>query len=668
MSDLLLELYIEEIPAMMQKHAETGYKEIFIKHFADANIKYESLEVHVGPRRLTLYVSGIVPIILGQETEVRGPKTNAPEMAIEGFCKSQNVIRTQLSLQTIKDQEYYIYQVKTEDKSVESIMASVLSSSLSQYVWPKSMCWGGYDLKWVRPLKNILCLFDGRILDFSYFHLKANDKTFGHRFMSYRELQISGWEDYQKKLSDNYVILSRLERKSIIENELNRLVSTKSLVLSKDDRLLEEVVALVEYPNVLLGSIPAKFMDVPSEILVTAMRIHQRYFTVQNKDGSFAPYFLFVSNLKSGDSLEIIAGNEKVLSARLSDSAYFYKHDQLCSLESRFDKLSNTIFHRKLGSIKDKVERTHQITKFLDKDDLELHMAALLCKSDLLTEVVGEFPELQGIMGGYYAKIEGFSDNIASAMRLHYKPEGPDEDAPTGTAGKLALADKIDSLVALYTAGERSTGSKDPYALRRYALGIIRIIIASELELDITKLLSYAGSLVGSSADDLKGILVFLEDRLKSYMKNSFDQGVVASTVNLEHEPDIYITLKRAGAVSEFLNKLEGRDLLAAYNRARNILSSSASKHQFDPKQLVENSEKTLYEVLENIVTKIDIAVKAKDFVIALELLSSMLGPINKFFDEVTVKDQNQMLANNRLALLERVVMQFHKLARFSEI
>ena len=271
-------------------------------------------------------------------------------------------------------------------------------------------------------------------------------------------------------------------------------------------------------------------------------------------------------------------------------------------------------------------------------------------------------------MGGYYAKIEGFSDNIASAIRLHYKPEGPDEDAPTGIAGKLALADKIDSLVALYTAGERSTGSKDPYALRRYALGIIRIIIASKLELDITKLLSYAGSLVGSSADDLKGILLFLEDRLKSYMKNSFDQGVVASTVNLEHEPDIYITLKRAGAVSEFLNKSEGRDLLAAYNRARSILSSSASNHPFDSKQLVENSEKALYEVLENITIKIDVAVKAKDFVTALELLPSMLGPINKFFDEVTVKDQNQELANNRIALLERVVLQFHKLANFSEI
>jgi glycyl-tRNA synthetase beta chain len=668
MSDLLLELYIEEIPARMQQHAEAGYKEIFIKHFADANISYDSLETHVGPRRLTLYVSGIIPVIAGQEVELRGPKTNAPEMAIEGFCKSQNITRTQLSLQTIKDQEYYIYQVKTEDKLVESILPSVLSSALSQYVWPKSMCWGGYDLKWVRPLKNILCLFDERVLDFSYFHLKANDKTFGHRFMSYHELQISGWDDYKKQLADNYVMLSRQERKSVIETELTRLVSEKSLVLSKDDRLLEEVAALVEYPNVLLGSIPEKFMDVPSEILVTAMRIHQRYFTVQNTDGSFAPYFLFVSNLKSDDSLEIIAGNEKVLSARLSDSAYFYKQDQLCSLESRFDRLSNTIFHRKLGSIKDKVERTHHITKFLDKDDKELHMAALLCKSDLLTEVVGEFPELQGIMGGYYAKIEGFSDNITSAIRLHYKPEGPDEDAPTGMAGKLALADKIDSLVALYTAGERSTGSKDPYALRRYALGIIRIIIASKLELDITKLLSYAGSLVGSSPDDLKGILLFLEDRLKSYMKNSFDQGIVASTVNLEHEPDIYITLKRAEVIGEFINKPEGKDLLAAYNRARSILSSSASGRQFNSKQLVENSEKALYEVLENIAVKIDVAVAAKNFVTALELLPSMLGPINKFFDEVTVKDQNQELANNRIALLERVVLQFHKLANFSEI
>lgn len=667
MSDLILELYIEEIPAMMQKNAEKSYKEIFTKHFAASGINYESLETFVGSRRFVLYVSGIATIIAGKEIESRGPKVGAPASAIEGFCRAQNITKDQLVVQAIKDQEYYIYKVATKDQAVETVLPAILASALSEYVWPKSMYWSDHDLKWVRPLKNILCLFEEKILDFSYFHLKANAKTFGHRFMAYKELTITNWDDYQKQLADNFVILSREERKRIIEEGLNRLASAKSLTVSSDEKLLEEVAGLVEYPNVLLGSIPSKFMNVPSEILVTAMRTHQRYFTLQNEDGSFAPYFLFVSNLKNDSSDAIIAGNEKVLAARLSDSVFFYQQDQLYSLESRFNKLSNIIFHTKLGSIKDKVERVMQITKFLDKDDKELHMAARLCKSDLLTEVVGEFPELQGIMGGYYAKIEGYSDNIVSAIRLHYKPEGPDEQAPTGVAGWLALADKLDSLVSLYTAGERSTGSKDPYALRRYALGIIRIIIACKLRLDIAQLVSYAGSLVGSSKDDIKEILSFLEERLKSYMKNSFDQSVVSATVDLVNEPYIYITLKRAEAVSKFIHSSQGVELLSAYRRANNILASSTSR-QLDKTKLVEEAEKSLYESVSNIEKKIDDLVERKEFIASLELLATMLGPINQFFNQVTVKDQNQELANNRIALLEHLVMQFHKLAKFSEL
>lgn len=668
MSDLILELYIEEIPAFMQSVAQKSYHDIFTQIFAKNDINYEDLNIYVSSRRIAVHIAGIDSTIADKSVEIRGPKIDAPAPAIEGFCKSNNITKDALTTKVIKDQEYYFYSSTMPQQKVSDILPSILPEAIAAHKWPKSMYWGNYDLKWIRPLKNIMCLLDGKILEFTFHHLKSNDITFGHHFMAYNELKISSFEDYKAKLQENFVILSADDRKIMIQNGLTKIAGEKNLILKSDERLIEEVTGIVEYPNVLLGKINNKFMDIPSEILVTAMRNHQRYFALYNKDGSFAPYFLFVSNIITENPDNIIAGNEKVLSARLSDSAFFYKQDQLTSLEARVDSLSSVIFHAKLGSIKEKVERIVAISKFMDKDNLSLHKAALLCKGDLTTEIVSEFPELQGIMGGYYAKIEGYSDDIASAISSHYKPEGLDDKSPIGTGAILALIDKLDSLVSLYHAGERSTGSKDPYALRRYALGIIRIIIDNKISLNIGDLISYSASLVKANDNIKSKILEFLEGRMQSYLKNLFAFDIINATINLAKDPYILESYNKAAALDKFLKTDASSELLSAYRRANNILSNSQISGSIDELLLKEPSEKALFEVSKAAGSKIDSLIEIGDLFAALEVLASLLAPINSFFDNVTVNDSDLKLANNRIALLASVVSNFNKLADFSEI
>lgn len=666
MSDLILELYLEEIPALMQKAAEIGYSEIFAKLLSEAGVEYESIEVHIGPRRIAIFILGMDPIIKAQSVELRGPRVGSPDQAIDGFCRAQNITKKDLTIESIKDQEYYFYRSSTAVKNLTDVLPSVLSSGIEQYVWPKSMQWGNSEIKFVRPIRNIMCLLDGNVLQFSYHHLNSNNKTYGHRFVSKNEIEISNIQDYKNKLRENFVILSREERRNTILKQIHEIASSKSLSIN-DESLVEEVTGLVEYPNAMIGQIPEKFMKVPREILVTAMRNHQRYFALNDKSGNFAPYFIFVSNIPNSTQ-DIVTGNEKVLSARLSDSLFFYNQDQQISLESRISNLKNTIFHAKLGSIYDKVQRLVLICKFIDNNNEELHKAAMICKSDLTTEVVGEFPELQGIMGGYYAKLDGYSDDISLAVRNHYKPEGPDDETPSGISAMLALADKIDSLVSLYIAGERSTGSKDPYALRRYALGIIRIILNSHIKLNIVNIISYASSIVGlenSNETTVNEITSFIEDRLKSYMKSDFDHSVINATINLETEPDIYMAYQKATAVKSFIEKQNGAAMLAAYRRAANIIGKFSHKN-VDSTLLKEEAEKGLFKKLEEIRFIIDQMIDNKDFEAAMNLLSTMLEPTNKFFEDVTVMTEDDKLTNNRLSLLNSIVSEFHKIANFS--
>jgi len=668
MPDLLLELYVEEIPALMQKNAATGYAEIFANSFELACVTYSNLETDIGPRRIMLHVTNMEAIIPAKVVEYKGPKVSAPESAIQGFCTSHNINKEDLIVRVIKDQECYVYEKSIAEQNVTSILPEILNHAISEYVWPKSMYWGDVETKFVRPIRNILCLFDGAVLHLTYEHLKSNNKTFGHRFMHYHELEIGSFEQYCKLLEQNMVILSRTKRMQIIQDSINDLIGL-DFTISNDSKLLEEVAGIVEYPNVLMGKIPKKFMHVPNEVLITAMRNHQRYFTLQYADGGFAPYFIFVSNILTDDQNDIISGNEKVLSARLSDAEYFYRQDQKTTLESRITQLERITFHTKLGNMKDKVQRVEQITKWLAPNNRELHFAARLCKSDLVTEVVGEFPELQGIMGGCYAKLEGLSDVVANAIKYHYNPEGIDDALPQGEAALLALADKIDSLTSLYIAGERSSGSKDPYALRRYALGIIRIILDMGMQIDLRNLLSFATSLhINADNSAVKEILLFIEDRLKHYMLKNYKHDIVNATINLMIDSDIVTATNKLTALNSFLQKPEGQNALTSYRRVNNILSSNGNiiTDKPDHNLFVTKEERALFQQIQNISSQIDIMIQEKQLDAALQLLASLHSIVNQFFDNVTVMDKSEEISYNRLALLQMTINEFHKLAMMS--
>lgn len=674
MSELILELYTEEIPAFMQRKAEEAYYKIFTNILEAEDIMYQSIKLHVGPRRVVMHIAGMPEKSLVKHLELKGPKVGAPEQAIEGFCKTNNIDKNDLVIKSVKGQDCYMYESVKPEMELTEILPNLLGKAISEYIWPKSMNWGAHEMRWVRPMLNILCIFNGKILDFSYFHLKANNKSFGHRFIAAEEFTSSNWVEYLAGLKKSHVILERSERIDIIKRGLEEIQESKNLNIEIDEKLLEEVSGLVEYPKVLLGNIPAKFLHIPNEILSLAMKTHQRYFTTRTKNGEFAPYFVFVSNLPNA-STEIVEGNEKVLSARLADAAYFYNQDQKTPLLSRFEKLKEVVFHAKLGSIYDKVTRLIKLVEYLKPGDQNLALAAKLCKCDLATEAVAEFPELQGIMGSYYASLEGASKETSLAIRNHYLPLGNNDETPIEEAAFLSIVDKIDSLVGLMLAGERATGSKDPYALRRYALGIIKIIVKNQLEgISLIKLIEYSMSLYNihnihintqALADE---ILKFLEERLKYYMKEDYNIDAINAAVDLSIDDDLYIVEKKIKALHYFMHSEKGDMLLHLYKRVTNILGGEEVPSVVDESKFTSIEERNLYDSVKEVIPKIAASLYIKDFESAFSILNLLEEVISKFFDNVLVNDTDVIVAQNRKSLLSQISNIFKQIARFEKL
>jgi len=673
MSELLLELFSEEIPAMMQQKAVAGYEEIFAKYFQEQTINFSSIKAYAGPRRITIHVSGISSYVEATTKEIKGPKISAPDNAIEGFCHSNGISKDLLTHQEIKGVEYFVYEQILAKQETKNILQNTLMNPISAYVWPKSMFWGDYQIKWVRPLRNIMCIFNGQTLDFKYGHLVANNKSFGHRFMSPKSFEVTSFAEYKQKLSNNFVVLDQSERKDYILHESSKIASQMGLVIKEDNDLLEEVAGLVEYPQILLGKIDQKFLSVPSEVLSSSMRSHQKYFSLFDKKGNFAPYFLFVSNIAASNPELVIGGNEKVLSARLSDALYFYNQDLKTRLDQKSQKLDNVIFHAKLGSIGDKVQRVAKIVQYLLPNNENLIKAAMLCKSDIVSEVVGEFPNLQGIMGYYYAKYESLSEDIAVAIRDHYKPQGPSDSCPTAISAFLALADKIDSLCGLMLAGEKPTGSKDPFALRRQALGIVRIILENKLPVNIVELIDVAGGNYSVYKDanlcSTKQIVEFLEDRVRHFLKDEYSIELVNAVLDLEKEQNMTDTKIKLDSLQEFIADGSCADLIVAYKRASNIVAGFVGKHTTINESLFDNDyEKNLYSFLKDCEPKIKAEIIAKNYAGSLKMLAAMRSPIASFFDNVMVKVEDQGVAHNRLALLAKTKQLFDQIAKFDQL
>lgn len=479
MSELLLELYSEEIPAFMQSDAKDYFHDFIINEIKKVYGSFETSQSWVSPQRIGIHCKGFnLEKMLVADELVRGPKTSAPEQAIEGFLRKNNLSKDQIF---IKD-EYYFANVKPKFTDSKEALADIIVRAISSYVWPKSMKAGEHQMKWVRPLKNILCILDGSVLPMNFYHLSSNSQTFGHRFLSPSPINVTTFDEYKDQLTSAEVMMYAEERVDSILEQISKLTADLNLNLIKDEKLLLEISGLVEKPFVMLGKIEERFMSLPREVLVITLRHHQRYLMLENQDGALSPYFIIVSNVRGSESKkEIIEGNQRVLRARLSDAEFFVENDKKQDFSSNLEKLKKLTFHAEIGNMYEKVMQTTEIAKQISDEisvgSEDIERASQLSKCDLITGMVKEFPELQGVMGYYYALNAGENKEVASAIRDHYKPNGPNDSLPSNLTGKvIALAEKIYNLNSLFSAGIKPTGSKDPYAQRRAALGIIRII------------------------------------------------------------------------------------------------------------------------------------------------------------------------------------------------
>jgi glycyl-tRNA synthetase beta chain len=545
------------------------------------------------------------------------------------------------------------------------------------------MRWGSGELRWVRPLQSILCCFGGEIVPFSVEGLTSSDQTRGHRFMAQGFISARGFEDYADKLAKAFVIVDPARRREIIEREAQQAAFTHHLKLVDDPALLDEVVGLVEWPVVLMGTFDPAFLEVPPEVLTTTMRVNQKYFALRDGQGKLAPRFLVVANLEASDGgRAIIAGNEKVLRARLSDARFFWEQDKKQTLESRVPQLAAITFHAKLGTLADRVTRIRELTgsiaEFLHDSWPDSNVyndarnAAALCKADLVTGMVGEFPELQGIMGRYYAKHDRLADAVGDAIREHYSPLGPSDKVPTAPASIIvALAEKIDTLVGFFRIDEKPTGSKDPFALRRAGIGIIRIILENNLSLPLSKLFSRAGA-DSVQSEELVG---FIKDRLKVYLRDrDFSHDLISAVMSFKGSDDLGLLLKRAEGLKAFLKTDDGTNLLSAYRRASNILRIEEKKDGIAyagdvvSSLLVQQAEKDLANAHTALFQQAWPLIEKHDFGAANAVLSKMRAPIDAFFETVTVNDENKDLRANRLNLLARFRDTMALIADFSKL
>ncbi|PWC85374.1 glycyl-tRNA synthetase subunit beta [Azospirillum sp. TSH100] len=693
MTELLIEFFSEEIPARMQARAADDLKRLVTDKLAANGLTFTTAEAHSTPRRLALVVDGLADRTADVREEKKGPRVGSPEQAVAGFLKSAGLDSLDRCEQRDTGKGVFYFAV-TEKKGRETaeVLAEIIPAAMAELPWPKSMRWGTGTVRWVRPLHSIIALFGGRVLDGGYDiggtqgRVVFGNSTRGHRFLAPDAFTVESFADYKEKLRAAKVVLDREERKAKIKADAEALAKAQGLTLSPDDALLEEVAGLVEWPVVLMGGIDESFMDVPSEVLITSMRTHQKYFAVLDAEGRMAPRFIVVANTETLDGGKaVVAGNERVLRARLSDAKFFWDQDRKTKLEARVPALEKITFHAKLGTVAEKVTRVQllaaEIARAIGADSDAASRAALLCKADLVTEVVGEFPEVQGIMGRYYALGQGESADVANAIADHYKPLGPSDSCPTGPVSvSVALADKIDTLVGFFAIDEKPTGSKDPYALRRAALGVIRLVLENGLRVKLGEIFTAAYSAykvsgfapAGSVGGDL---MSFFADRLKVVLR---EQGVrhdlVDAVFALGGEDDLVRLLARVKALQAFVGSDEGANLAAAYKRASNIVrieekkDGAAFDQPVDAARLPQVEEKALFAALNEASATAKPLLDAEDFTGAMAALAKLRGPVDAFFDKVTVNAEDKDLRANRLRLLTQIRTTLNAVADFSKI
>ena len=699
MPDLLLELFSEEIPARMQAKAAEDLRRMVTDRLVAEGLVYEGAKAFATPRRLALTVHGIPARQPDLKDERRGPRLDAPEAAIAGFLKAtglSSVSEAKIQRDPTKG-DFYIALIEKPGRAAIEVLAEILPVIIRTFPWPKSMRWGVRSAKpgslnWVRPLHAITATFgleteEPDVVPFSVDGIEAGQTTFGHRFMAPGKISVRRFEDYDAKLLNAKVVLDPQRRKDAILTDARQLAFAQGFDLVEDPTLLDEVAGLVEWPVVLMGSFETEFLSIPGEVIRATIRNNQKCFVVSHpKTGKLANKFILAANVETADGGKtIVGGNEKVIRARLSDAKFFYETDLKTRLEDRLPKFDSIVFHEKLGTQAERIARIErlaaEIAPRVGADIEKSKRAAKLAKADLLTEVVGEFPELQGLMGKYYAQAQGEDGSVAAASEEHYKPQGPNDYVPSDPVSiAVALADKIDTLVGFWAIDEKPTGSKDPYALRRAALGVIRLIIENALRLPLVGIVQFAiGGLPEKYTADTKklptDLLAFFADRLKVQLRErGARHDLVDAVFALEGQDDLLMIVRRVEALAAFLDTEDGRNLLAGTKRASNILAieEKKDKRSFDgpPDASLYSltEEKALANAILQVKTEAGAAVAKEDFASAMSAMAKLRPAVDAFFDKVKVNDDDPKVRENRLKLLNQIRAATRAVADFSRI
>ena len=681
MADLLIELFSEEIPARMQARAREDLKSLVTNGLVEAGLTYAGAGAFSTPRRLVLTLDGLSAESRPVREERKGPRTDAPAAALEGFLRSTGLTKDQLEVRDDKKAQVYFAVIEKPGRAAPAIIAEVLEHAIRNFPWPKSMRWGNGSLRWVRPLQSILCILSdeagAQVVPLTVDGIAAGNTTAGHRFLSQGRFAVSSFDDYAVKLKRAHVVLDSAEREAAIWQGAQNLAFAAGMEVVPDAGLLTEVAGLVEWPVPLMGRIAEGFLHLPAEVLQTSMREHQKFFSVKNPKTGRIEGFVTVANTDPADhGATILKGNQKVLSARLSDAKFFWENDlrvAKAGMQEWLDGLKAVTFHNKLGSQADRIARiaalAREIAPLVGADADVAEMAAKLAKADLRSSMVGEFPELQGLMGMYYAREAGLPEAVALAARDHYSPLGPSDAVPTEPVSvAVALADKIDTLTGFWAIDEKPTGSKDPFALRRAALGVIRLVLGAKLRLGLGKVVSNHKNTMPADKSSFafllteNDLLSFFHDRLKVFLK---DQGirhdVIDACLAMPGNDDLTLLVNRATALAAFLKTEDGPNLLQGYKRANTILTQAEQKdgveYSFgaDPKFAETDAERALFAALDAAESAITPAMAAEDFAAAMSAMATLRAPIDAFFTAVQVNAENPIIRRNRLNLLHRI-------------
>jgi len=687
MPQLLLEIFSEEIPARMQQGAARDLERMVSERLKAAGLTWDALNVFAGPRRLTLVIDGLPTAAEDRNEEVKGPKTSAPAQALEGFLRKTGLTQDQL----VERDGIWFAEISSKGRQTTEVFAEAVDQIVRSFPWPKSMRWGTGTLRWVRPIKRIIALFDGAVVPFEIDGIQSGNVTEGHRFLgSGKPFAVKDFADYRAKLERDFVLIDVADRKLRILEAAKAACAARGLVLVDDDGLLDEVAGLAEWPTPILGYMDPQFLSLPPEVVRLSMKVHQKYFAVRDpaKDG-LAPNFLVVANVEATDGGKALAaGNSRVLSARLNDARFFWDEDQKVGFDAWNDKLKGVTFHAKLGTLAERVDRiaalAREIAPLVGADAAQAEQAARLSKADLASGMVSEFPELQGIMGGYYARLADYPDAVADAVRDHYKPQGPGDSVPTAPVTvAVAIAEKLDTLVGFFAIDEKPTGSRDPYALRRAALGVIRLVLENDARIGLrgdafsAAMAALEKGNVQRAVDKLAvetELSAFFADRLTVLLRDQGQRHDLVAAVFALGDDDLVRIVRRVEALAAFLATDDGANLLAGYKRASNILKAEEKKGQLPqgavatglPNQPAE--EAALAFAAAAAATAVDAALETEDFAAAMTALAALRGPVDAFFTAVMVNSDVAEERDNRLKLLGQVRDVMGRVADFGQI